>query len=115
MGAMTNSVFESTLSQLLNAPRLSSVTAAAGRVTTTVQQLDQQGSVYVNQLWDVTTAAVQLTKGDDSDSSVQHADDGRIFYLSSQIAGAKDANAPTAADTKHQVMQPLGQTYMVAQ
>lgn len=115
MGAMTNSVFESTLSQLLNAPRLSSVTAAAGRVTTTVQQLNQQGSGYVNQLWDVTTAAVQLTHGDDSVSSVQHAEDGRIFFLSSRKAGAKDPEAPTAADTKLWVMPPLGEPYVVAQ
>src|SRR5699024_6323573 len=55
MGAITNSIFASTLSQLLNAPRLSSVTAAAGRVTTTVQQLNQQCSGYVNQIGDATT------------------------------------------------------------
>ena len=115
MGAMTNSVFESTLSQLLNAPRLSSVTAAAGRVTTTVQQLNQQGSGYVNQLWDVTTAAVQLTHSDDSVASVQHAKDGRIFFLSSRKAVAEDPEAPTAAGTKLWVMPPLGEPYVVAQ
>src|SRR5699024_12026084 len=109
MGAMTISVFESTLSQLLNAPRLSSVTAAAGRVTTTVQQLNQQGSGYVNQLWDVTTAAVQLTHGDDSVSSVQHPEDGRLFFLSSRKAGAKDPQAPPPADTNAWVTPPLGE------
>ena len=93
MGAMTNSVFESTLSQLLNAPRLSSVTAAAGRVTTTVQQLNQQGSGYVNQLWDVTTAAVQLTHGDDSVSSVQHAGMVDLFSIIPKT-GAKDRRHP---------------------
>src|SRR5699024_1359058 len=115
MGAMTNSVFDSTLSQLLTAPRLSAVTAAAGRVTTTVPQLNQQGSGYVNQLWDVTTAAVQLTHGDDSVASVQHAGDGRIFFLSSRKTVTEDPEATTAADTKLWVMAPLGEPYVVAE
>src|SRR5699024_6079413 len=47
--------------------------------------------------------------------SVQHAEDGRIFFLSSRKAGAKDPEAPTAADTKLWVMPPLGEPYVVAQ
>ena len=77
-GAMTNSAaeahcaFETTLSQLLDAPRITSVTVARDRVLTTVQQLKQDPSGYVNQLWDVTDTPVQLTRSDDSVSAVEH-------------------------------------------
>ena len=121
MGAMTNSApeansaFETTLSQLLDAPRITSVTAAWDRVLTTVQQLKQDASGYVNQLWDVTNSPVQLTHGDDPVSNVEHCADGRIFFLSSRDAAATDPDAPAAGGAKLWVMPTTGEPTVVAQ
>src|SRR5699024_3773225 len=99
-GAMTNSAFETTLSQLLDAPRITSVTVARDRVLTTVQQLKQDASGYVNQLWDATDPPVQLTRSDDSVSAAEHCADGRIFFLSTRAAAAADPDAPATAGAK---------------
>lgn len=112
---MTNPVFESTLSQLLDAPRIASVTVARDRIITTVQQLKQDGSGYVTQLWDVTDTPVQLTHGDESVSAVEHCDDGRIFFLSARAAAAADPDAPAEAGAKLWVMPVTGEPLVVAQ
>lgn len=114
-GHMTNSAFESTLSQLLDAPRIASVTLAGDRIITTVQQLKQDGSGYVAQLWDVTDTPVQLTHGDDSVSAVEHCADGRIFFLSARAAAAADPDAPSEGGAKLWVMPVVGEPYVVAQ
>lgn len=114
-GAMTNSAFETTLSQLLDAPRITSVTVARDRVLTTVQQLKQDASGYVNQLWDATDPPVQLTRSDDSVSAVEHCADGRIFFLSTRAAAAADPDAPATAGAKLWVMPITGEPTVVVQ
>lgn len=85
---MTNSAFDAALTPLLDAPRLTGVWVVAGRVVTTVQQLKQDRTGYVTQLWDVTKDPMQLTFADDSVSAVGPARDGRIFFLSARDAAA---------------------------
>ena len=112
-GAMTT--FATTLSQLLDAPRVTAISIAAGRLVTTVQQLKQDGTGYVNQLWDVTDTPTQLTYADDSVSAVEQANDGRIFFLSSRDAPAKHPGAVTEAGAKLWVMPTTGEPTVVVQ
>lgn len=112
---MTNSAFETTLSQLLDAPRIGSITVSRDRILATVQQLKHDGSGYVNQLWDVTDTPVQLTNADASVSAVAPSDDGRIFFLSSRDAVAADPDAPSEAGAKLWVLPVMGEPYVVAQ
>src|SRR5690625_6005729 len=77
--------FATTLSQLLDAPRVTAISIAAGRLVTTVQQLKQDGTGYVNQLWDVTDTPTQLTYADDSVSAVEQADTERSEEHTSEL------------------------------
>src|SRR5699024_1905170 len=97
---MTTSAFDAALSELLDARRVTGVSTSNGRVVITVQQLKPDRSGYITQLWDVTTTPVQLTRGEESVSAVEQADDGRLFFLSSREPAAKEPDAPSAAGTQ---------------
>lgn len=112
---MTNSAFDTTLSQLLDAPRLTGVSTVAGRVVTTVQQLKHDLTGYVTQLWDVTDQPIQLTAADESVGAVEQARDGRIFFLSSRDPAAADPDAPSAGGSKLWMLPKLGEPRVVAQ
>src|SRR5699024_6138385 len=113
--ATNNLVFSTPPSHLLEAPPITSVTVARDRVLTTVQQLKQDASGYVNQLWDATDPPVQLTRSDDSVSAVEHCADGRIFFLSTRAAAAADPDAPATAGAKLWVMPITGEPTVVVQ
>lgn len=115
MGKMTNTAFDAALTKLLDSPRLTGLTVKSGRILTTVQQLKQDGTGYVSQLWDVTDTPVQLTYADDSVSAVEQADDGQVFFLSSRDSAAKDPDAPSEAGAKLWVLPPVGEPRVVAQ
>ena len=112
---MTNSAFDTALSQLLDASRLTGVSVSAGRVVTTIQQLKQDRSGYVTQLWDITDHPMQLTTADESVSAVEPARDGRIFFLSSREPAAADPDAPPAPGAKLWVLPAAGEPTIVAQ
>ena len=112
---MTHSAFDAALSPLLDASRLTGVSVVAGRVVTTVQQLTQDRTGYVTQLWDVTEHPMQLTFADESVSAVEPARDGRIFFLSSRDSAAADPDAPAAAGAKLWVLPTMGEPSIVAQ
>lgn len=112
---MTNSAFDAALSPLLDASRLTGVSVVAGRVVTTVQQLKQDRTGYVTQLWDVTEHPMQLTFADESVSAVGPARDGRIFFLSARDSAAADPDAPAAAGAKLWVLPTMGEPSIVAQ
>ncbi|GAA4108995.1 alpha/beta fold hydrolase [Enteractinococcus coprophilus] len=110
-----NAAFDTVLSTLLDARRLTGVTVKSGQILTTVQQLKQDDTGYVTQLWDVTDTPVQLTHGDDSVSAVEQADDGQVFFLSTRPAAAKDPDAPTEAGAKLWVLPTMGEPRVIAQ
>ncbi len=112
---MTNSAFDAVLTKLLDAPRLTGLTVTSGRIVTTVQHLKQDGTEYVNQLWDVTDTPLQLTYGDDSVSAVEQDRHGQIFFLSSRAPAAKDAEAPSQAGSNLWVLPTTGEPRVVAQ
>ncbi len=112
---MTTSAFDAALSELLDARRVTGVSTSNGRVVTTVQQLKPDRSGYITQLWDVTTTPVQLTRGEESVSAVEQADDGRLFFLSSREPAAKEPDAPSAAGTKLWMLPTTGEPIVIAQ
>src|SRR5690625_7266449 len=112
---MTNSAFDTTLSQLLDAPRLTGVSTVAGRVVTTVQQLKHDSTGYGTQLWDVTDQPIQLTAADASVGAVEQARDGRIFFLSSRDHAAADSDAASAGGSKLWVLPSVGEPRVVGQ
>jgi len=115
MGKMTNTAFDAVLTKLLDSPRITAISTKSGRILTTVQQLKQDGTGYVSQLWDVTDTPVQLTYADDSVTAVEQADDGQVYFLSSRPSVAKDPDAPAEAGAKLWVLPPVGEPRIVAQ
>lgn len=112
---MTNAAFDTAVTELLDARRLTGLSVSSGRVLSTVQQLTPDANRYITQLWDVTTTPVQLTRGEESVSTVAPAEDGRVFFLSAREPAVKDPAAPSAAGNTLWMLPTTGEPRVVAQ